>query len=308
MKRWSDLVRNPWMLAPMAGYTDAPFRKLCSRFGAGLTVTEMVSAKALTLGNRNTLALLQKLPEEGPCAVQLFGSDPQIFREAVRHEAVQKFDSIDLNMGCPVQKVFRNGEGSALMQTPEKAARIVEAVKSATEKPVSVKFRLGVDASRENCVEFGIACAEAGADALTVHGRTRTQMYSGKASFEKVAQLVQAVRIPVYANGDVTSLQEARLLQQRTGAYGVAVGRGALGRPWLFREASEPPEVWPLLKEQMEDSLALFGEHYALNALKRHAAFYCKGIPGGKKQLVRLYACKTLEDGLRELQEFWRVK
>ena len=287
---WKTLVKNRTLLAPMAGYTDAGFRKLCLEYGAGAVVTEMVSAKALSLNNSHTEELLKAEEDEHPRILQLFGHEPEAFRLAVRHPFVQAFDAIDLNMGCPVPKIVRNGDGCALMDTPLVAAKIIETVKRYAQKPVSVKFRLGFAEERHNCVAFAKMCWECGADALTIHGRTRPQMYAGKARYEEIAEANAAVNVPVYANGDIRTAEYGEKVLRETGCFGIAFGRGALGNPWIFqgRNEADPEERRQALDRYVSLTRKHYGDRYLVNALKRQAPYFLKGLRGAKEAIRRI--------------------
>lgn len=224
------------ILAPMAGVCDLPFRLLCSETGAGMVCMEMVSAKAIFYNNKNTEQLLRIHPKEGPTSLQLFGSDPVILSEMAKRIEERPFAVLDLNMGCPVPKVVNNGEGSALMKNPLLAGKIIEAVVKAIQKPVTVKIRKGFDEAHGNAVEMAKIAEACGASAVAVHGRTREQYYSGKADWECIAQVKQAVKIPVIGNGDVVDGPSAEALLTQTGCDGVMIGRASQGTPWIFRE------------------------------------------------------------------------
>ncbi|MCL2540147.1 MAG: tRNA-dihydrouridine synthase family protein [Firmicutes bacterium] len=220
----------------MAGYTDVAFRSLCAGFGASLTTTEMVSVLGLMHNSKATHELLFTEPNESPKEVQLFGSNPEAFSRAAGHPFLEKFDIININMGCPVPKVFKQGEGCALMANPELAYKIITACTKNTNKPVTVKFRLGLTADTINAAEFGKMCEQAGAGSITVHGRTRQQGYGGRADWNEIAKVVRAVKIPVIANGDVCCRDDLIKVKEVTGCAGVMIGRAALGRPWIFNE------------------------------------------------------------------------
>ena len=226
---------NPILLAPMAGVTDLPFRLLCARQGAGLVSTEMVSAKAILYKNKNTNGLMEMDPNEGPVALQLFGSDPEIISEMAKKIEARPFSILDLNMGCPVPKVVNNKEGSALMKDPVLAGRIIEKTAGAISKPVTVKIRKGFDEAHINAVEMARVAQESGAAAVIVHGRTREQYYAGAADWDIIRQVKEAVRIPVIGNGDVCDGPSAERLMQETGCNAVMIGRAAQGNPWIFR-------------------------------------------------------------------------
>ena len=301
-------------LAPMAGFSDRTFRLLCRERGADLVTSEMISAKGLLFMSEKTRALY--LPEEGdaPYAVQLFGSEPETLGKAVaivERDLDEQLRSIDLNMGCPAPKIAGNGDGSALMRDPALAGRIVRAVVDAAHVPVSVKFRKGWDAAHENAVEFARICEENGASFLTIHGRTREQMYSGIADRACMARVKQAVKIPVIANGDVHSAQSALDTLRETGCDGVMLGRGALGNPFVFEEIvcalEGRPYTPPTWEERRETAMrharmALNekGDH-AIVELRKHLAFYLRGIHDAAKLRTRINSCKTLE----ELEQIW---
>lgn len=297
------------LLAPMAGVTDAAFRHVCCQMGAALTTTEMVSAKALCYGNKKTADLLRCLPEDRPVAVQLFGHEPETMAEAAcRALELSGADILDINMGCPVPKIAGNEDGCALMRTPETAQAIVEAVVKAVSCPVTVKFRKGWDKGHVNAVEFAQMCEGAGAAAVTVHGRTRVQMYEGRADWDIIRDVKRAVSIPVIANGDVFSGEDAAHILRYTGCDGAMIGRGAFGDPWIFREgnaaiAGEPIPEKPPLSERMDTALAqvelsasLRSERLACLEARRHLAWYLRGVDYAapyKRQAVQV---ETLED------------
>lgn len=300
------------VLAPMAGVTDLAFRRICREHGAALTVTEMVSTKALCYQDRKTPRLLELAPDEHPAAAQIFGHEPETMAEGARI-ALEKSgcDIIDINMGCPVPKVANSGDGSGLMRDPDKAVRVLEAVVRGAGCPVTVKFRLGWDKGSINCVEFARAMEEAGAAAVAVHGRTRNQMYAGTANWDWIREVKQAVKIPVLANGDVFKPSDAPRILKYTGADMAMIGRGVFGNPWMFAqcraalEGREIPPMPPLAERcdtavrQFELSAANKGEKIACLEARRHYAWYLKGVPHAgyyKEQIVRI---TSLEDVYR---------
>ncbi|GLC29936.1 tRNA dihydrouridine synthase DusB [Clostridium omnivorum] len=282
--------KNNVFLAPMAGVTDIVFRGICKEMGCGLVYTEMVSSKGLYYGSENTEKLLKVSEIEKPVAVQLFGSDPYIMAKAC--EMFNDNDDIciiDINMGCPVPKIVKNGEGSALMKNPKLAQDIIREMKKATPKPVTVKFRKGFTSREVNAVEFAKAVEEAGIDAIAVHGRTREQMYEGKADWDIIRQVKDSVAVPVIGNGDVFSVEAAVDIVNTTGCDGIMVARGVMGNPWLFREikqalASEKV-IYPTDVEKVDMCIKhlklavnYFGEDKAVREMRKHIGWYVKGI------------------------------
>ncbi|MCX7614154.1 MAG: tRNA dihydrouridine synthase DusB [Clostridiales bacterium] len=301
------LEKNKAFLAPMAGVTDLAFRKTCKDFLAGLTYSEMVSAKALTLNSKKTKSLLEKHESETTFAVQIFGNDPDIMAEgAVIAADLSGADIIDINMGCPTPKIVSNGDGSALMKDPKRAAEIVSAVCNKITIPVTVKMRLGWDKDTINVIEFSKRMQDAGAAMVCVHGRTREQMYSGKADWSLIARVKEALSIPVIANGDVFTEVDALNILDRTGADFVMVGRGCLGNPWLFEKIhcalnglhlNSEPSVSDRLDTaavQIELAQKQKGERIALLEARKHFMWYLHGIPGAKQFYEQISKLETL--------------
>lgn len=291
-------TKNNVFLAPLAGYTNCAFRQMCYSLGAGLTFTEMVSAKGLCYNSENTKELLQLPPDyEGLKAVQIFGRDPYFMRRAAESEELAPFDIIDINMGCPVPKIFKNGEGSALMANIPLASRIVKEVAKAG-KPVTVKFRTGLDKSRLVTRDFALAMQDAGASLITIHGRTRDKIYSGPVNFDEIAAAKRAVDIPVIANGGVFSLADADELMQKTGADGVAVARAAMYNPFTFAEltGTPVPDKKETIRAQLNRTFELFDARFATVYMRKMLAFYIKGQPNASAIKLALFKCSSKEE------------
>ena len=307
-------LENNVILGPMAGVTDLPFRLLCREQGAGLVCMEMVSAKAVFYGNRNTKELLQVNPGERPVSLQLFGSDPEVLSDIAARLEEGPYDLFDLNMGCPVPKVVKNGEGSALMKDPKLVERILSSMVRALKKPVTVKIRKGFNDESVNAVEIARIAEGCGAAAVAVHGRTREQYYSGKADWEIIRQVKEAVSIPVSGNGDVDSPEAAKRMLAETGCDGVMVARGAKGNPWIFKRITEyletgriPPkpsreEVKAMMLRHGEMMVEFKGEAAAMREMRKHVAWYTAGWPHSAALRNDINAVETME-ALRELIE-----
>lgn len=301
-------LENRYILGPMAGVTDLPFRLLCREQGAGLLCMEMVSAKAIYYNNRNTESLLEMHPDERPVSLQLFGSDPKIMSEMAKRIEERPFAILDVNMGCPVPKVVKNGEGSALMKNPKLVYEIVSALVKAIDKPVTVKIRKGFDDDHVNAVEIAKIIEEAGAAAVAVHGRTREQYYSGKADWNIIRQVKEAVSIPVIGNGDVTSPQKADELVRQTGCDGVMIARGAQGNPWIFSELTQWEETGELPLRPDKDEIRKMmlrharlqleykGEFSGIREMRKHVAWYTKGLKGAARLREKVNAVESLEE------------
>ena len=309
-------IANPCVLAPMAGVTDLPFRLLCKEQGVGLLSMEMVSAKAISFHNKNTLDLMQIAEGENPIALQIFGSDPEIMAQSAAEIEERPFDILDINMGCPVPKVVNNGEGSALMKNPKLAGEIVERVSRAVKKPVTVKIRKGFQESSVNAVEMAKILEASGAAAIAVHGRTREQYYSGEADWDIIRQVKEAVSIPVIGNGDITCAKDAEDMIEQTGCDGVMIGRASRGNPWIFRQVSEylengktiePPTITEVKKMMLRHAklqLQYRGEYTGIREMRKHVAWYTAGFPHSAKLRKRVNEVESME-ALEELLQSW---
>lgn len=310
LKIGSVELNNPFILAPMAGVCDLPFRLLCKEKGAAMVCTEMVSAKAIYYNNKNTKELLTIDKNEGPVSLQLFGSEPKLMAEMAKRIEEIPFDILDFNMGCPVPKVVNNGEGSALMKNPVLAGHIIEAMVNAISKPVTVKIRAGFDAEHINAVEIAKIAENSGAAAITVHARTREQYYSGKADREIIRLVKKAVTIPVIGNGDIDCYESAKHMLEYTGCDGVAIGRGAEGNPWIFEELNAKyagldynkpslEEVKEMIMRHARMLIDYKGEYIGIREMRKHAAWYTAGFKGASK----LRGCLNEASSIESLEE-----
>ena len=299
-------TENNVFLAPLAGYTNYPFRRLCKGYGAGLCYTEMVSAKGLKYGSENTKELLYTDHHEGIVAAQIFGNEPDTMRLACENEALAPFPIIDINMGCPVPKIYKNGEGSALLEDPLLAEQIVkECVKSG--KIITVKFRIGVSPDKIITEEFAKRMEGAGASLITIHGRTKDKIYAGDVNFEEIAKAKRAVKIPVIANGGVFSNEEAETLLKETGADGVMVARASLFNPQIFCELTDSPaeNKGQMFKKQLEWTRQVCDERFTTVFMRKMCAFYVKGMKGAAVFKDRLFQAQTPDEVLSIAEQIW---
>lgn len=290
-------IKNNCVLAPMAGVTDVAFRELCSFFGAGLTETEMISVKGLKYANKNTKLMLKTFEGEHPVAVQLFGHEPDVFYEVIKSGILDNFDIIDINMGCPAPKIVKNGDGSALLKDMEKASSIIKACKSATNKPVTVKFRKGFYESDDILIPFAKMCEESGADAITIHPRTTAQGYSGKIDIKDIEKVKNAVKISVIGNGDVTSKEDFDKMLSI--CDGVMIGRGAVGHPDIFSKIQNSPKTFSqefIAQKHLDILKKYYDDEYITKIFKRHAFSYVDDRENATTLRVAIARAQTLSE------------
>lgn len=311
-------MENPFVLAPMAGVTDLPFRKLCKEQGAGLICTEMVSAKAISFHNKNTEALMEMDPSEHPVSLQLFGSEPELMAEVAKSIEERPFEILDINMGCPVPKVVNNGEGSALLKNPKLIGKIIKAVSGAIRKPVTAKMRIGFEGYPVDPVEIAKIMEDSGAAAIAVHGRTRQQYYSGHADWDTIRKIKEDVRIPVIGNGDVDSPEKAEALLKETGCDAVMIGRAVRGNPWIFRELNHyfltgeklprpsAEEIREMILRHARMQIEIKGEFTGIREMRKHVAWYTAGMrhsAGLRRESNLIADYQALEELLAHLKD-----
>ena len=292
-------LENNVFFAPIAGFSEVGFRHMCAKYGAGLTYTELVSAKGLCYGNKGSEELLAREDYSTPCAVQLFGSDPEFMYKAAKDDRLARFEIVDINMGCPVKKVFNNGDGSALMKNPAQITEIVQAVREGAKRPVTVKMRAGVESGKPLAVECALAAQKGGASAVCIHPRYREQFYSGEADHLITKSVKESLDIPVIANGDIVDAASLDRVATLTHADGYMIGRGALGRPWIFAELTHK-DAWHDVKADIYEHIAVLRKYMSdftvANVMKLQLCYYAKGGRDAKAVRVEIGKAKTIDD------------
>ena len=307
-------LKNEYILAPMAGFTDLPFRLICSQMGAGLVCMEMISAMAITYKNEKTFEMLKISPEESAVSLQLFGKEPAIMAEAAKMIDEYPFDILDVNMGCPVKKIVDNGEGSALMKDPVLAGKIIESLVKATKKPVTVKIRSGFDKEHINALEMARVAYESGASAVAVHGRTRDKFYEGTADWDIIRQVKESIPIPVIGSGDAKDIESADRMKRETNVDGVMIGRAARGNPWIFKSLAKGVAYTPT-KDEIADMILKHlhllidakDEYRALREMRTHAAFYTAGMKNSASFRREINFTQTLDEFVDKVNEIRRM-
>ena len=307
-------LKNEYILAPMAGFTDLPFRLICSEMGAGMVCMEMISAMAITYRNEKTFEMLKTDPSESIVSLQLFGKDPAVMAEAAKMIDEYPFDILDVNMGCPVKKIVDNGEGSALMKDPVLAGRIIESLVAATKKPVTVKIRSGFDKEHINALEMARVAYESGASAVAVHGRTRDKFYEGEADWDIIRQVKESIPIPVIGSGDAKDIDSANRMKEETHADGIMIGRAARGNPWIFKSLLEgvaykpsKDEIADMIIRHLDLLIAAKDEYRALREMRTHAAFYTAGMNNSASFRREINFTQTLDEFVDKVNEIRKM-